>query len=47
MLPISLTKAGESVQTAYLFSKQTWSCTAEGDPGLENSPNEAGGYFPA
>ena len=47
MLPISLTKAGEAEQTAYLFSEQTRSCTAEGEPGIENCPNEAGGYFPA
>ena len=41
MLPtITLTKAREAEQTAYLFSEQTWSCTAEGEP------NEAGGYFP-
>ena len=28
-----MTKAGEAEQTADLFSKQTWSCTAEGEPG--------------
>ena len=42
-----MTKAGEAEQTAYLFSEQTRSCTAEGEPGKENGPNEAGGYFPA
>ena len=42
-----MTKAGEAEQTAYLFSEQTRSCTAEGDLGIENGPNEAGGYFPA
>ena len=47
MLPISMTKAGEADQTAYLFSEQTRSCTAEGEPGIENGPNEAGGFFPA
>ena len=47
LLPISLTKAGEAEQTAYLFSEQTRSCTAEGGLGRENGPNEAGEYFPA
>ena len=28
-----MTKAGEAEQTAYLFSEQTHSCTAEGEPG--------------
>ena len=42
-----MTKAGEAEQTAYLFSEQTRSFTAEGEPGKENGPNEAGGYFPA
>ena len=42
-----MTKAGDAEQTAYLFSEQTRSCIAEGDPGIENGPNEAGGYFPA
>ena len=36
-----MTKAGEAEQTAFL------SCTAEGEPGKENGPNEAEGYFPA
>ena len=47
MPTITLTKAGEAGQTAYLFSEQTRSFTAEGEPGKENGPNEAGGYFPA
>ena len=47
LLATSLTKAGEAEQTAYLFSEQTRSCTAEGEPGIENGPNEAGRYFPA
>ena len=48
LLPtISLTKAGEAKQTTYLFSEQTRSCTAEGEPGKEIGPNEAGRYFPA
>ena len=42
-----MTKAGEAKQTAYLFSEQTQSWTAEGEPGKENGPNEAGGYFTA
>ena len=48
MLPtISLTKAGEAEQTAYIFNEHPWSCTAEGEPGKENGHNEAGGCFPA
>ena len=43
---ISLTKAGVAEQTADLFSEQTWPCTAEGEPGEENCPNEPGGYCP-
>ena len=42
-----MTKAGEADQTAYLFSEQTRSCTAEGEPGIENGPYKAGGYFQA
>ena len=43
-----MTKAGKAEeQTAYLFNEHTWSCTAEGEPGKDNGPNEAGGYFPA
>ena len=42
-----MTKAGEAEQTGYLFSEQTRSCTAEGEPGKENGPDEAEGYFPA
>ena len=42
-----MTKAGEAEQTADLFSKQTWSCTAEGEAGEENGPNRPGGYCPA
>ena len=42
----SHTKAGEAEQTADLFSEQTRSCTAEGEPGEENCPNEPGGYCP-
>ena len=44
---MTLTKAGEAEQTAYLFSEQTPSCTAEGEPVKENGPNEAKGYFQA
>ena len=48
LLPtITLTTAGDAEQTAYLFSEQTRSCTAEVEPGKENGPNEPGGYFPA
>ena len=48
LLPmISLTKAGEAVQTADRFSEQTRSCTAEWEPGEENGPDEAEGYCPA
>ena len=42
-----MTKTGQTEQTADLFSKPTWSCTAEGEPGEENGPNGPGGYCPA
>ena len=35
---------GEVEQTSDLFSEQTWSWTAEGEPGEENGSNEHGGY---
>ena len=44
---ISLTKAGEAVQTADHFSEQTWSCTAEWETGEENGPDKAEAYCPA
>ena len=40
-------KARKAKQIADLFSEQTWSCTAEEEPGEENDPDEAGGYCPA
>ena len=33
-------------QTDDYYSEQTWSCTAEGEPGEENGPDEASGYCP-
>ena len=34
-------------QTADRFSEQTRSCTAQGEPGEEDRPDEAGGEYPA
>ena len=34
-------------QTDDDYSEQTWSCTAKGEPGEENGPDEAWGYCPA
>ena len=44
---ISSTKAKEAEQTYDCFIEQTRSCTAEGEPGDENRPDDAGGYCPA
>ena len=38
--------AKEAEQTDDHFSEQTRSCTAEGEPGEENGPNDCGGYCP-
>ena len=37
----------EAEQTAARFSEQSQSCTAEGESGEENRPDEAGGDSPA
>ena len=36
--------AGDAEQTADIFSEQTRSWTADGQPGEENGPNPPGGY---